>query len=74
MAGAGEAVDQAVALATLAVPGEVLVSDAVRTLTAGPALVMSERLLAATGEASRIVYAVSPRAPTAAPIGTDSAS
>ncbi|MFO0578441.1 MAG: alpha/beta fold hydrolase [Polyangia bacterium] len=70
----GEAVDQAIALATLAAPGEVLVSDAVRTLTAAPTLAMSERLLAATGEAARIVYAVSPRAPAAASLRNGSPS
>jgi len=56
---AGESVDQAVALATLATPFEVLVSAAVRALTAGSALQFSERMVAAVGQASRIVYAVS---------------
>jgi serine/threonine protein kinase/pimeloyl-ACP methyl ester carboxylesterase len=57
----GEAVEEAVALATLAAPGDLLVSDAVRTLTSGPELEISERVVAASGEAARIVYAVRSR-------------
>lgn len=71
----GEAVDHAVALASLAAPGEVLVSDAVRTLTAGPTLGMSERVLLAAAEAARIVYAVNPRhAPPSAATATATAT
>ena len=52
----GEAVEEAVALAGLAAPGEVLASDAVRTLTTGPDLEAGERLVGVAGEAARIVY------------------
>ena len=61
---AGEALDQAVALATLAAPFETLVSAAVRTLTAGAEIEYSERVVAATGQASRIIYSVSPMKPS----------
>lgn len=57
---AGEAVKQAIELATLAAPGEVLASAALRALTAGSALGLSERKVVAVGEAARIIYAVSP--------------
>jgi hypothetical protein len=60
---AGEAVDQAIALAMLAAPGEILVSDAVRTLTAAAELDTSERVVAAVGQATRIIYEVRRRPP-----------
>ncbi len=63
---AGEAVDQAVALATLAAPFETLVSAAIRTLTAGAQIEYSERVVAAAGQASRIIYSVSPMKPARA--------
>ena len=58
----GEAVDQAIALAMAAPPCAILLSDAVRTLTVGPDLVFSEHVIAAEGEAARIVYSVEPAA------------
>lgn len=64
---AGAAVELAVALATMAAPFEVLVSAAVRTLTAGSELEFSERVVAAAGQASHIVYAVNPMKPPRAP-------
>ena len=62
---AGEAVEQAVALAIVAAPGELLVSDSIRTLTIGPELEIGERVVAAAGEAARIVYAVRLRSASA---------
>lgn len=64
---AGDAVDQAVALATLAAPSEVLISAAVRALTAGAELAFSERKVAELGQSGRIVYAVSPMTPSRLP-------